>query len=398
MKRLTKFSYIVLCALLPFAILCTAEKVASPPTLSGGATGTEISACTVSGKVVDSLDKPVAGCVVKLRPQDFLSGIDAVLPGRAQDNVTNDEGRYSFDGIQPGLYYLEVAYSDSFGRSVEVAVDSAESLKVLVPTVIEPLATIFGNNLPVTPSTGSASLSPSVRAIGFDRTALIDSTGHFEMKVPPGWCRLHLEGVDPNFYQGNTVVYAKSGTFYNVTPPQYFFTPCDSLPCEKAFIQELLDSNGLFALTPESVTVVEAGRITELHVRGRGLHVLPPSICWLLRLRVLDVGKNFLPDLPVGIGNLRKLTILRADSNWLWYLPPSIGMLFSLRELTISTNFLQSLPGPITALKPTILDLNFNMLCNMGNSTEVWADQFAFGWKERQYCSFNPKPPPPFGF
>jgi Leucine-rich repeat (LRR) protein len=108
---------------------------------------------------------------------------------------------------------------------------------------------------------------------------------------------------------------------------------------------------------------------------------------------------------------MRKLTVLRADSNWIGYLPPldwltvlreldlsynwlqslpqSIGKLSALKELDLSYNWLPTLPLPITGLKPTVLNLNVNFMCAPGNTIEQWANQYAPGWKDRQYCNFS---------
>jgi hypothetical protein len=380
MKSHHNYFLLGMCLVMAFTTRCIRIN-----SVAGGATGTEISACVVSGEIVDSCGNPVPNCVVRLRPNNYIAWVNTILPGKVQDDTTNGSGRFSMDGVPPGQYCIEVTSDDSLGQSVEMAVDSEESLKVLTPTVIQPMAVIYGNNLPL----AIQGAPPYVRAIGFERSAPIDSTGHFEMKMVPGWCRLHLQGVDTNRYHGNTVVYAKAGKAYNVMPMPYSFTFCDSLACEMKIIQEILDSNALQSLTPESVMVVDSQHVTELLLRGRGIRVLPKSIGLLWRLQVLDVGKNYLYELPWEIGFLRKLAVLRADSNnSQWFsVPASIGMLSSLIELDLSNSRITSLPPTITYLTPTKhLNLDRNSLCNIGNSTELWANQYAFGWRERQYC------------
>ncbi len=379
MKAIIKLLVLVV-GLLGAALHCVAPRVA------GGASGTEISACVVSGAVVDSSNNPIADCLVRLRPYNYIAGKDSVLPGAMQDARTNTAGKFVLDSVPPGQYLIEITLADSLGKSIEFAVDSAESLHVLSPEKIKSLATIYGNNVPLIPQ-GASNSQPSVHAIGFERSAPIDSFGHFEMKVPPGWCRLQLQGIDTSRYHGDTVIYLTSGKKYNIMPPpQFMFLPCDSLSCEMKYVQEILDSNGITSLTPESVTVVESGHVSQLLLRGKALRVLPGSVCLLTRLRVLDIGRNFIRELPMGISNLRKLSALRADSNALWMVPAAIGMLFTLRELDLSYNGLMSLPGPITSLMPKVLRLDGNFLCNLGDFTAGWADFYDFGWRERQYC------------
>jgi hypothetical protein len=359
------------------------------PMLTGGASGTEISACVISGVIVDSCSKPVPGCLVRLRPHDYIAGVDSILPGIMQDDTTDTAGRFSMDSVPPGQYCIEYTFAESLGRSIDFAVDSAESIKVFEPEIIKSMAMIYGDNLPLTSQDTSvaSAANPSVQLIGFERATLITNAGHFEMKVPPGWCRLNLQGIDTIRYNGNTIFYVMPGKQYSITPSQNFLLPCDSLACEMAHVQEILDSNGLQSLSPESVTVVESGHVVELRLHGRGLRVLPSAVCWLWRLHVLDIGKNSLHEIPLGIGNLRRLTAFLADSNFLWYVPASVGMLISLRELDLSYNQLQSLPDPITSLVPTKrLLLDGNMLCNLGSFTEHWANKYALGWQEQQHC------------
>jgi hypothetical protein len=387
MKTIPKKVFLLAASVCAAVLGCTMSKVAEPVgPMAGGASGTEISACVVSGAIIDSANNPIAGCMVRLRPYNYISGVDSLVPGAMQDGSTNLAGKFMLDSVPPGQYVIEIIYGDSMGQSIEFAVNSSESLHVLPPERMMSLPTVFGYNVPLVPH-GTGADQPSANAIGFERSVPIDSMGHFEMKVPPGWCRLHLEGIDTSRYHGDTIIYLTPGKRYNVMPPPLFFFPCDSLSCEMRWVQEILDSNGIAALTPESVTVVESGHVTQLLLRGRGLRVLPGSACLLWRLRVLDIGKNFIRELPMGISNLARLTTLRADSNALWIVPATIGMLYGLRELDLSNNWLSSLPRPITSLMPTkLLKLDGNMLCNLGDFTAGWADRYSFGWRERQFC------------
>ena len=386
MKIINTLSILSAVLLLAAMTRCTSRGGDDPPTFTGGASGTEISACVVSGTVIDSCNNPMPNCRVRLRPYNYLAGVDTLSPGEIQDDTTDAAGKFLLDSVPPGQYMIEINYAESLGQSIEFGVDSAESLHILLPETVKPMATISGYNVPLAPE-GATPVPPSVQVIGFERSAPIDNMGHFEMKVPPGWCRLHLQGVDTSKYRGDTVLYATPGKHYNIMPPPNFFFPCDSLACEIAYVQEILDSNNLTSLSPESVIVVMSGHITELHLRGKALHVLPESVCWILHLRVLDVGNNSLQALPMGLANWPKLVTLRADSNVLWWVPASIGMLMSLRELDLSYNLLQSLPGPITSIMPKkLLNLNGNMLCNLGSFTEQWANYYTPGWREHQYC------------
>jgi hypothetical protein len=355
------------------------------PQTAGGASGTEVSACVITGIVVDSLNNPISGSIVRLRPYDYIPGETTGVSSQSiLDTSTGPDGRYSFDSVKAGQYLLEAVFSDTLGLVIEFAIESGDSMIILDPAILKPMAIVTGSLMPGQPGGPGSPLS--VQAIGLERSAPIDSTGHFEMRVPPGWCRINMPGIGPGNPNIDTVVFLQPGQRLIWAPPLPP-KPCDSLICDTMIVREILNANGLQALPAESVIVSANNHVTELHLRARNIHVLPATIGFLIRLAVLDIGGNFLDNLPPEIGHLHSLKTLQADNNVLWLIPATIGMLDSLRMLDLSFNRLQSLPEPITYLHPSAgLNLSNNMLCNIGEFTIEWLEKYEPDWPGTQLC------------
>jgi hypothetical protein len=354
--------------------------------LAGGASSTEVSKCAIMGTVVDSLGNSISGGKVMLRSFNYIplsSAGDSTWTIR--DTVTDKDGGYRFDKIMVGRYCIECVFIDSFGQTMDCSIDSGETLKVMQPAMVKPMAVIRGSNMLSEPV---GSRKPVIQTRGMEHSAPIDSSGHFTLKIPAGWTRLALQGIDSIDTILDTLVYLKPGENIEFgPPPQKSGKLCDSLGCDMAIVQGILDENGLTAINAQSVVVISQNHVSELHLRSMGMKSLSRSVVKLFKLRVLDVGNNFLDSLPSTLGHMHDLEALIADSNSLWILPAQIGMIENLKKLDLSANMLQSLPEPMTYLRPSVLlDLDGNMLCNLGETTIKWADEYDPGWREEQYC------------
>jgi hypothetical protein len=374
----------VLCSILSCLAVFMLQCGSAPTQTAGGASGTEVSGCIIAGQAIDSLGNPLQGAIARLRPLTYLTGESANDSDfTIQDRVTGADGRCRFDSVAVGQYLVEFTYVDTMGEVQECGLSVVDSLQVLPPAVLRSMAVIAGTLAVEIPM----SEQPRARVFGLERSAPIDSNGHFEMRVPFGWRRLNLPGSDASQPRFDTLVFLQPGERFGVKPPSPPNTFCDSLGCEREIVRALLDTNGLQALAVESVTVIVNDHVIELRLRNRGIRSLPSTVTHLPHLRVLDAGQNMLDSIPPEIGQLRDLSALYADRNMLWMVPASIGMLRNLRELDLSGNRLQSLPEPITFLTPGVtLRLGNNMLCNIGEFTARWADQYDRRWRELQKC------------
>ncbi|MBN1307532.1 MAG: hypothetical protein JXA18_06425 [Chitinispirillaceae bacterium] len=370
-------------AALAAASLFGALRCSAPvQVVDGGASGTDVGICMVYGEVIDSLSRPVAESTVRLRPFDYIAGRDTDSVVK-RDVSTGADGRFALENVPEGRYIVECIYADSFGEATECVIDSIDTIAFLPPAVLRPIALIVGN------TAGEKPLGEgdhSVQVVGLERSTPIDSSGNFRLLAPAGWRRLNLHGIDPDRPDIETLIYLKPGSNELEKQPHRAPPMCDNLDCELAVVRELLDSNDIQSIPPESLVTIEENRVVELRIRGLGMRVLPESVCRIVRLRVLDIGANSLRELPWSLDRLRRLAELVADSNALREVPASIGMIDSLRRLDLSFNQLLSLPEPITYLSLTSLNLTGNMLCNLGEFTRKWIDTYDPDWKEGQNC------------
>jgi Leucine-rich repeat (LRR) protein len=258
------------------------------------------------------------------------------------------------------------------------------------------MAIIIGKHIQTIPDIETKA---SVQTIGMEHTVTIDASGNFIMRVPAGWTRLSFQGIDPSssLYDSMALIYGKPGEKVEfvqpITGPEDL---CTDLDCDLATVRKILDSTGLYSVVPESVVIISDNRVSELHLRGKGVFRLCGSIGKLTSLRLLDIGKNKIDSIPsFAFENLYFLETVSADNNALRFLPGSIGQLKALQSLDLSSNQLQSLPEPIMYLNPSsYLNLANNYLCDIGASTVKWADRYSPGWKNMQKCVIDTQPGP----
>lgn len=368
-------------AIVSLAVCGVIRCTAPVDVADGGASGTDVGFCKVLGTITDTLGRPVAEGLVRLRPFDYIVGRkDGDVVKR--DVYSYADGRYIFDSIPAGHYTIECLSPDSLGQIVDCVIDSIDTIVVLPLAIVRPMAVLIGKS--VGGKIQGEGADRSVQAIGLERSAPIDNEGNFELRVPAGYCWLNLHGIDPENPDIDTTLYLRPGrNEMSAQPPHN--SPCENLICELKVVRDILDSNGLQSINPESVVVVAGNRIVELRLRGKGIRILPLAVCRIARLRVIDVGNNKLRELPHTMKLFFQLEELLADSNKIRMIDPSLGTLQSLRKLDLSFNQLQSVE-PITYLSLSYLDVSGNMLCNIGDSTRKWLDEYDPDWKDTQVC------------
>ena len=124
-----------------------------------------------------------------------------------------------------------------------------------------------------------------------------------------------------------------------------------------------LGSLGLPRLPPE---IGQLAKLTLLRADNNQLSTLPPEIGQLAKLTELNLENNQLSTLPSEIGQLANLTHLYLDTNRLTTLPPRLGQLANLTRLVLSNNRLTTLPPEIGQLaKLTVLAFDNNQLSTL---------------------------------
>ncbi|XP_054008854.1 leucine-rich repeat-containing protein 28-like isoform X1 [Hylaeus anthracinus] len=120
-------------------------------------------------------------------------------------------------------------------------------------------------------------------------------------------------------------------------------------------IQEIyLKWNKLTALPP---WIIELFNVTNLYIYGNLIKELPPELCQMNRLTVLDLSANKLELIPPSIGNLINLKSLLLNENFIDKLPAEMNKLHNLEILSISGNKFVALPEWIGSL-PKLKELN----------------------------------------
>jgi Leucine-rich repeat (LRR) protein len=103
--------------------------------------------------------------------------------------------------------------------------------------------------------------------------------------------------------------------------------------------------------------------LEELHLRENRLTTLPWELGGLVLLSLLDLGQNKLSELPGVVGTLSQLQGLMLDKNGLAKLPNAIGDLPRLERLAFESNRLAQLPPSLVNLTSlTLLDASNNSL------------------------------------
>jgi hypothetical protein len=374
-----------------------------PINLAGGASGTDLSACVVSGTVVDSLGMPFSSASVYLRRAEFLASDSGIVRLSANgkliacDTETDRSGTFRFESVDTGSFSIEVNYNDSLGTLFVCTIASHDVRFTLPPDTICPLAVITGHinaNEPGQPGHPQASL---VQVYGMQRRVKPDSSGFFRLELPCGQHTILLSSdtgyTDP--MEISVFLHPDQerdlGTFrLDKYPPHQ--PPCRNIECDLAAVREMLDSCGLSGVPVDSVVTIDSGRVTGLHLQNRNMTRLPWGLERLEKLKTLDLSGNAIVTMPRFGGffpiGLRTL-ILR--SNQLAQLPPSIVMLRNIETLDLSNNKLQSLPDSIVSIAPRVLlDLGGNKLCSLPPAIAAWADMYDVDWRQTQNCQYRP--------
>ena len=392
--KLHKRIHYVSCIIGLLLLQCSLE----PMNVAGGASGTDLSVCIVSGSVVDSLGRPVSGAAVHLRRAEFLATDTGMVRESANgkwiacDTETNIIGGFYFETVDTGSYLIEVNYKDSLGILFPCTVSTHDIRNDLSQDTVYPLAVITGHVDVDTNPFGQTQVS-IIQVYGLQRVVRPDSAGFFRLFLPYGQHNLRFSSDSGNVDPMEVSIYVHPnqqkdiGHFHLGNFP-WIQRSCQNLECDYSVVRALLDSCGLFTVPIESVATVDSGRVTGLNLQGRNISRVPMELGRLEKLKALDLSGNALTSFAPfrGLPSALRSLILRA--NQLTELPGYIGMLRNIETLDLSNNQLQSLPDSIVVIAPSVLlDLSGNKLCSLPSDVAAWADRYDADWRQTQDCN-----------
>jgi hypothetical protein len=171
----------------------------SPVEVTGGASGTDVSACMIKGVVYDSLNHPVDQALIRLRPQYYLSSSsmhgDTEIVETVVDLRSGVCGTFRIDSVVPGEYMLEIT-NCKYGFSCLCTVRNDDTLIMLPQCIIRGMAEITGK-LPLSPEVLQTN-DIHLEVYGSENRVEVNTNGIFTMTMPGGnyWMRVCLSESD----------------------------------------------------------------------------------------------------------------------------------------------------------------------------------------------------------
>jgi hypothetical protein len=177
---------------------CTGET----PDVAGGWIDTETGK-KVSGVIIREDGQPAMGALIQLRPSDYLGrdpttkdSIGVSLSGGSKlDNVCDSLGRFSFDSVAVGNYFLESRNQEINAVLIRFEIKNVGVGIKLAPAMLKPVGSITGRVRFSDDVPGPA----LVRIRGLERAVLVNpATGVYTFgNIPAGTFNLVFSGLEP---------------------------------------------------------------------------------------------------------------------------------------------------------------------------------------------------------
>jgi len=367
-------SFIIFCF---FYLSCGLE-----PTLSGGeGSGSGVGNPAVSCAVFFEDSTVAAHATVRLRPSSYIDSAKLVKRLRKiHDTLTDSTGTLSLFDLDSGEYTVEIVSGDSVGTVTRFYYNGTENIELPHDT-LHAMAQISGA---ITLGIQTAEQT-SIHIPGLERHISIDDSGYFSVLVPEGVyeIRVHSGGKETIILDSiRTQRGQASAPVQAVVDSTYL--PCDSWECDTNVVRNILDENGLFSLTVDSVIHNEYGignRVYGLRFSNRGITRLPKITARLKTLRELYLRHNDLIALPEIISTLDSLHEIKFSYNLMQSLPSWLGTLPRLTEIDAESNQINEIPATLLA-NTNISECSFalNYLCNQPQETILWLNKVDPDW------------------
>jgi hypothetical protein len=188
-------NFIILISILLLGVAC--QSNVSLDELTGGASGTDLSACAIVGSVIDFEGHPIDNATIRLRPKNYrvslndsLSQNDLTAKNSKIDSKSGSLGYFRLENVDTGNFLLEIV-NDSSGWILPVSIKPLDSLISLMNCKLEKISTVVGN----VDSPEDSAISKNeilIELIGLEYSTRPDTSGSFSFTIPGGSHRLIL--------------------------------------------------------------------------------------------------------------------------------------------------------------------------------------------------------------
>lgn len=274
--------------------------------------------------------------------------------------------QFNFNLQDTGTYTVELRSGDTLAAMQYVTVLSDRTYN-LQKMELDTLQTISGS----VSLHGAENSDVTIYAKGLDRATEIQADGTFALSVPKGIVPIKIVPSSDN-YRPVDIPNVLSGTSIDEVKILAIQPVSNSYECDSLIIRTILDSNQLYAVEVDQVTVTSSNRIVEFDVAA---DTNQPDM--------INISGQIV-TIPSEIGGLTALEELEIQYTSLTSLPEAIGLLVGLEELELNHNNLTSLPESIINLTPfEELSLSGNSL-KLNEQQTIWANKYDPDWAEKQ--------------
>jgi hypothetical protein len=341
-------------------VVFTLLRCSSGGSIAGGS-GTGTGNGFAVGTVITPDGQPAAGAIIHLRRSDYLADTMSASLSRSAvsqcDVIASSGGSFAIGSLDTGVYSIEIVWRDSLFFLVQDTIAAKDSIRL--PNVIVQLP---GRVTGTVSEFGIRGMHALVRVYGMERAVRTDTAGRFALTMPEGIYHVKIDALgelDIPHPDSVLVTRGGEGTLGTVVA----FTENQSLMFDTLIVRSILDSSGIRNLPVDSLVQYANGRVSELHITGRPIRLLP------------SIG---------GLGGLHSLEVTSCS---LVTVPGTIGRLVSLTELSFANNELRQLPESIVQIARIIEgSIDNNRLCALPPAVAAWADQKFPGWRTTQRC------------
>jgi hypothetical protein len=369
------------------------------PNDNNGNNGNEFNG--ISGIVTHSDDTPTKDVIVYL-----LSKPNPITRDNIQDDscsylqrklFTDGDGKFLFDSIPEGEYWIEITSDDSAYAWIACGIYSENASINLGQIMLMKSACISGRidcfNLENKDDFNIFITSPFNRIVRSDTSGTFSFcdlvSGTYVIRILP-----YLVTQFRDYAGWDTTVDISAagqldiGTIFMPNRSDVQFN--EEYRLEIAAVQAILDSNGS-TVTPEAITCPIRNHIVYLFDGFNAIDKITPDISVLTSLEWLTLQSHEMDTLPVEITELPKLRHLALYSGPLKVIPERVSEMKSMESFRIFGNEVENIPDALMQL-PRLYSVSFdyNKICNPSSNVLYFLDNYDYSskpWRTTQKCT-----------